>query len=84
MTIDDPEYNRVMVRPCKLDTVCFSRKLREPERVILLAAGAGDITQGFHLALEIYAHLHAQGFRPGDPLENITLLVNENHSQLES
>jgi hypothetical protein len=67
-----------MVRPCKLDTVHFSRKLREPERVILLAAGAGDITQGFHFALAIYAHLHAQGFRPGDPLESIALSVNEN------
>jgi hypothetical protein len=66
-----------MVRPCKLDTIHFSRKLRDPERVILLAAGAGDITQGFHFALAIYAHLHAQGFRPGDPLESIALSVNE-------
>ena len=71
-----------MVRPCKIDTVYFSRKLREPERVILLTAGAGDITQGFHFALAIYAHLHAQGFRPGDPLERVALLANENDSQL--
>ena len=73
-----------MVRPCKLDTVYFSRKLREPERVILLAAGAGDITQGLHFALAIYAHLHAQGLRPGDPLERISLSVNENDSHLDS
>ena len=73
-----------MVRPCKLDTVYFSRKLREPERVILLAAGAGDISQGFHFALDIYAHLHAQGFRPGDPFERISLSVNENDSHLDS
>ena len=73
-----------MARPCKIDTVYFSRKLREPERTILLAAGAGDNTQGLHFALAIYAHLHSQGFRPGDPIERISLSVNENHSHLES
>jgi hypothetical protein len=50
----------------------------------LLAAGAGDITQGLHFALAIYAHLHAQGLRPGDPLERISLSVNENDSHLDS
>jgi hypothetical protein len=65
-----------MARPCKIDTVNFRRVLREPERAILLAAGAGDISQGFHLMLEIYARLHAQGFRPGDSVENIGLVHN--------
>lgn len=72
-----------MARPCKIDTVNFRRVLREPERVILLAAGAGDITQGFHLLLDIYAHLHAQGFRPGDDLTRLSIVTNENHSQLD-
>jgi hypothetical protein len=65
-----------MARPCKLDTVEFRRLLRDPERAILLAAGAGDLTQGFYLVLEIYAHLHAQGFRPGDDIDNIGLMHN--------
>jgi hypothetical protein len=65
-----------MARPCKLDTVEFRRLLRDPERAILLAAGAGDLTQGFYLVLEIYAHLHAQGFRPGDSVDDIGLVHN--------
>jgi hypothetical protein len=65
-----------MVRPCKIDTVNFRRVLRDPERAILLSAGAGDISQGFYLMLAIYAHLHAQGFRPGDSVEDIGLVHN--------
>jgi hypothetical protein len=65
-----------MARPCKLDTVEFRRLLRDPERAILLAAGAGDLTQGFYLVLEIYARLHAQGFRPGDDINDIGLMHN--------
>jgi hypothetical protein len=67
-----------MARTCKLDTVEFRRILRDPERAILLSAGAGDISQGFYLMLEIYAHLHAQGFRPGDDVDDIGLVRNEN------
>jgi hypothetical protein len=67
-----------MARPCKLDTVEFRRILRDPERAILLSAGAGDLSQGFYLMLEIYAHLHAQGFRPGDDVDDIGLVRNEN------
>ena len=65
-----------MARPCKLNTVNFRRVLRDPERTILLSAGQGDITQGFHLLMEIYAHLHAQGFRPGDDVDDIGLVHN--------
>ena len=70
----DPEYNRVMPRPCKLDTVEFRRILRDPERTILLSAGQGDLTQGFHFLMEIYAALHAQGFRPDQGLDSIGLM----------
>lgn len=72
------DYTRIgrMTRPCKLDTVNFYRKLRDPERTILLSAGAGDLTQGFYLMMQIYAHLHAQGFRPGDDLNGIGLMNN--------
>jgi hypothetical protein len=55
-----------MVRPCKVDTVNFFRRIDDQERAILLAAGAGDISKGFRDLLAIYATLHNAGFRPGD------------------
>lgn len=55
-----------MVRPCKVDTVNFFRRIDDQERAILLAAGAGDISRGFRDLLAIYATLHNAGFRPGD------------------
>lgn len=58
-----------MPRPCKLDTVEFQRKLSDQDRAILLTAGQGDLTQGFHLLMEIYAALHNRGFRPSDDIE---------------
>jgi hypothetical protein len=65
-----------MARPCKLDTVNFFRRLKDSERAILLAAGAGDLSEGFRNLLAIYATLHNAGFRPGDPLERISILAN--------
>jgi len=72
-------YNRRMPRPCKLDTVQFRRKLLAPERDILLVAGQGDLTRGFHFLLELYAHLHAQGLRPNRPLESVMLCNYQNN-----
>lgn len=71
-----------MARPCKLDTVNFFRRINDDERAVLLAAGAGDLSEGFRNMLAIYTVLHNQGFRPGDSLESITIFANENHSQL--
>jgi hypothetical protein len=65
-----------MVRPCKIDTVNFFRRLKDDERVVLLAAGNGDISEGFRNLLAIYTVLHNQGFRPGDPFDNITIIDN--------
>ena len=59
-----PRYNRGMSRPCGLDTVQFRRVLNDAQRQILLSAGQGDLTLGFEFLLELYAHLHNQGFRP--------------------
>jgi len=53
-----------MVRPCKLDTREFQRKLTDADRSILLSAGQGDLTQGFHCVLNVYAVLHNTGYRP--------------------
>jgi len=71
-----------MARPCKLDTVNFFRRLKDDERAILLAAGAGDLSQGFRDMLAIYAALYNAGFRPGDNVNEWILIANENDSQL--
>lgn len=65
-----------MARPCKLDTVNFFRRINDDERAVLLAAGAGDLSEGFRNMLAIYTVLHNQGFRPGDSLESITIFAN--------
>jgi hypothetical protein len=57
-----------MARPCKIDTVEFQRKLSDDDRTILLTAGAGDLTRGFHALLHVYATVHNAGFRPGDDI----------------
>jgi hypothetical protein len=72
-----------MARPCKIDTVNFFRRLKDDERAILLAAGAGDLSQGFRDMLAIYAALHNAGFRPGDNVSEWILIANENDSQLD-
>lgn len=72
-----------MARPCKIDTVNFFRRLKDDERAILLAAGAGDLSQGFRDMLAIYTVLHNAGFRPGDNVSEWILIANENDSQLD-
>ncbi len=65
-----------MVRPCKLDTVEFQRKLTDQDRAVLLTAGQGDLTRGFKELLSIYIVLHNAGFRPGDNLEDMLFSDN--------
>ena len=60
-----------MVRPCKVDTVQFRRRLNDQERTVLLSAGGGCLTDGFHFMLAVYAHLHGQGFRPGMDIDRL-------------
>jgi hypothetical protein len=67
-----------MVRPCKIDTVNFFRRLKDDERAILLAAGAGDLSEGFRNLLAIYTVLHNAGFRPGDNIEDVLIFANDN------
>lgn len=54
-----------MSRPCRPDTRFFKRELTPAQRDVLLAAGQGDITQGWHELLYLFAQAHAQGYRPG-------------------
>lgn len=72
-----------MARPCKIDTVFFKRELSPVDRAVILCAGRGDLSRGFHELIAVYSELWAAGYRPGTPLENITFVTNENHSHLK-
>ena len=81
MTHKCPRYNWRMARPCKIDTVNFFRRLKDDERAVLLAAGAGDLSQGFRDMLAIYTVLHNAGFRPGDDISAWILIANRIRSE---
>ena len=51
----------------KTDTTHFLRRLTPEQRAILLAAGSGNITRGFHEVLDFFAHFYELGFRPWMP-----------------
>jgi len=53
-----------MARPPSPNTVNFLRILSDPQRMILLAAGEGNISRGFENVLSLYQHAHNEGFRP--------------------
>jgi hypothetical protein len=53
-----------MGRPSKPNTRYFQRSLTDPERIILLSAGKGNICRGFETVLDLYHYAHNQGFRP--------------------
>jgi len=61
-------------RPCKINTVDFRRTLTPVARAVLLAAGSGDLSQGWNEILSVYQHLHTLGYRPGMRPENISLV----------
>ena len=54
-----------MARPSSPNTRNFLRILTDPQRIILLSAGQGDLTKGFENVLDVYQEAHNQGFRPG-------------------
>ena len=73
-------YNAAMPRPCLATTKQFRRPIGDAERAVLLSAGEGDITRGFYLLMEIYAHLHNAGFRPGDDMSG-TVFVTKPYAE---
>ena len=53
-----------MPRPSTPETRYFQRTLTAPEKMILLAAGEGNLIKGFANVLALYQEAHNQGYRP--------------------
>ena len=53
-----------MARPSTPQTRYFQRQLTAPEKLILLAAGEGNLIKGFANVLALYQEAHNQGYRP--------------------
>ena len=62
-----------MGRPSNPETRYFQRTLSDPQRMILLAAGKGNLCRGFENVLDLYSEAHNQGFRPGDDLSILNI-----------
>ena len=57
-----------MGRPSNPQTKYFQRTLTNPQRMILLAAGKGNLCRGFENVLDLYSEAHNKGFRPDMPV----------------
>ena len=62
-----------MGRPSTPNTKYFQRTLSNQQRMILLAAGKGNLCRGFENVLDVYQAAHNQGFRPGDDLSILNI-----------
>ena len=62
-----------MGRPSNPETRYFQRTLTNPQRMILLAAGKGNLCRGFENVLDLYSEAHNRGFRPGDDLSILNI-----------
>ena len=52
-----------MARPSSPTTKNFLRILSDPQRMILLSAGNGDLSKGFENVLALYQYVHNEGYR---------------------
>ena len=69
-----------MGRPSNPQTRYFQRTLSDPQRMILLAAGKGNLCRGFENVLDVYQAAHNQGFRPGDDLSILNIRLGTTSS----
>jgi len=69
-----------MGRPSNPATKYFQRTLSTQQRMILLAAGKGNLCRGFENVLDLYSEAHNKGFRPGDDLS----ILNIGHATTNS
>ena len=69
-----------MGRPSKPNTRYFQRTLTDPQRIILLSAGKGNLCRGFENVLDLYSHAHNLGFRPDMELSFLNIDRGETDS----
>ena len=69
-----------MGRPSNPATKYFQRTLTNPQRMILLAAGKGNLCRGFENVLDLYSEAHNKGYRPGMELS----ILNIGHATTNS
>ena len=62
-----------MGRPSTPQTRYFQRTLSDPQRMVLLAAGKGNLCRGFENVLDLYSEAHNKGFRPDMPLSILNI-----------
>jgi hypothetical protein len=62
-----------MGRPSNPQTRYFQRTLSDPQRMILLAAGKGNLCRGFENVLDVYSEAHNKGYRPGMELSILNI-----------
>jgi hypothetical protein len=60
-------------RPSSPNSKYFQRILKPEEKKILVHAGRGDMSAGFHHLLEVYGILWSKGFRPHKSLDLINV-----------
>ena len=65
-----------MGRPSNPQTKYFQRTLSDPQRMILLAAGKGNLCRGFENVLDLYQWAYNKGFRPNMDLDSLGISVN--------
>ena len=69
-----------MARPPSPNTVNFLRILSDPQRMILLAAGQGNISKGFENILALYQHCHNLGYRTDMGLDSLGIISETTNS----
>jgi len=69
-----------MGRPSNPQTRYFQRTLSDPQRMILLAAGKGNLCRGFENVLDLYSEAHNKGFRPEMPVSILNIDRGETDS----
>jgi hypothetical protein len=62
-----------MGRPSNPSTKYFQRTLSNPQRMILLAAGNGNLSRGFENVLSLYQYAHNKGFRPEMEMSSLNI-----------
>ena len=62
-----------MSRPSSPQTKYFQRTLSDPQKLILLSAGEGDLSKGFENVLSLYQWAHNEGYRPDMELSSLRI-----------